>query len=680
MKFYNFISNLNGERPLSCCQHETKLVVGNAVRSQPGKVSLGWRKTPVQRGVKQLHIVSAASAETSAPKSTSKQSSSGVGSGIRLEDVAVTFKNHQVLKNASWDVKKGERVGLVGVNGAGKTTQLQVITGALLPDSGEVIKARQNMKIAYLTQEFDVEPTRTVREEFMSAFSDQLGVMKRQEEVQKGLEECGDDMDKMGQLLDELNELSKVAVDLDVNLLDKKIDQMMPELGFSLDDNDRLVASYSGGWQMRMCLGKILLQEPDLLLLDEPTNHLDLDAIGWLESYLKEQEVPMVIVSHDRQFLDALCTKIVETERGVTQTFKGNYSDYQTQKKERVAQQWTAWEKQEKELDRQREIVRRLAAGANSGRASTAEKAIEKMKAEGTYVEKPFVPRKRSFTFPSAERMGRIAIKIDGLTHGYHGRNLFEDASLEIEKGERVAIIGPNGAGKSTLLRLIMGQEDPIEGEVSMGEHGIVANYFEQNQAEALDPEKNAIETLQYASPDAKLNDIKALLGKMMFNGAAMEKKAKVLSGGEKARLAMAKFMLTEGTLLILDEPTNHLDIPTKETLEEAVEQFDGAVIAVSHDRYFLRKIATRVVTVENGKLVDYDGDYNTFLSENKSEKKKMDKLEQREREAEKSKVKAKSKMSKAQKAALKKEKAKQFNDTSENKKASKAKNNKRWN
>jgi ATPase subunit of ABC transporter with duplicated ATPase domains len=680
MKFCNFISNLNGERPLSCCQHETKLVVGNAVRSQPGKVSLRWRKTPVQRGVKQLHIVSAASAETSAPKSTSKQSSSGVGSGIRLEDVAVTFKNHQVLKNASWDVKKGERVGLVGVNGAGKTTQLQVITGALLPDSGEVIKARQNMKIAYLTQEFDVEPTRTVREEFMSAFSDQLGVMKRQEEVQKGLEECGDDMDKMGQLLDELNELSKVAVDLDVNLLDKKIDQMMPELGFSLDDNDRLVASYSGGWQMRMCLGKILLQEPDLLLLDEPTNHLDLDAIGWLESYLKEQEVPMVIVSHDRQFLDALCTKIVETERGVTQTFKGNYSDYQTQKKERVAQQWTAWEKQEKELDRQREIVRRLAAGANSGRASTAEKAIEKMKAEGTYVEKPFVPRKRSFTFPSAERMGRIAIKIDGLTHGYHGRNLFEDASLEIEKGERVAIIGPNGAGKSTLLRLIMGQEDPIEGEVSMGEHGIVANYFEQNQAEALDPEKNAIETLQYASPDAKLNDVKALLGKMMFNGAAMEKKAKVLSGGEKARLAMAKFMLTEGTLLILDEPTNHLDIPTKETLEEAVEQFDGAVIAVSHDRYFLRKIATRVVTVENGKLVDYDGDYNTFLSENKSEKKKMDKLEQREREAEKSKVKAKSKMSKAQKAALKKEKAKQFNDTSENKKASKAKNNKRWN
>lgn len=593
--------------------------------------------------------------------------------------MAVTFKNHQVLKNASWEVKRGERVGLVGVNGAGKTTQLQVITGALLPDSGEVIKAKQSMRVAYLTQEFDVQPSRTVREEFMSAFNDQIMVIKRQEEVQKELENCGDDMDKMGDLLDELNELSKTAIDLDVSLLDKKIDQMMPELGFSLEDNDRLVASYSGGWQMRMCLGKILLQEPDLLLLDEPTNHLDIDAIGWLEGYLKQQEVPMVIVSHDRQFLDALCTKIVETERGVTHTFKGNYTEYVRQKKELTAQQWAAWEKQQKEIERQKEISRRLAAGANSGRASTAEKTLEKLQAEGTYVEKPFIPKKRSFSFPSAERMGQIAVRIKELTHGYHGRTLFEEASMEIEKGERVAIIGPNGAGKSTLLRLIMGREEPMEGEVALGSHGIVPNYFEQNQAEALDPSKTAIETLQYASPDAKLNDIKALLGKMLFNGAAMEKPVRVLSGGEKARLAMAKFMLTEGTLLILDEPTNHLDIPTKETLEEAVESFDGAVIAVSHDRYFLKRIATRVVTIEDGKFVDFDGDYDLFLEKNASEQRKVEKMAERARQAEKSNVKAKSKMSKAEKAALKKEKAKSFNQETAGKKSKGNKNTKRW-
>merc|ERR1719199_842887 len=249
-------------------------------------------------------VARAAGSGSDSEDSSGKRSSSGVSSGVRLEDVSVTFKNHQVLKNASWEVKKGERAGLVGVNGAGKTTQLQVVTGALLPDSGEVIRARQQMKIALLHQEFDVEPSRTVREELMSAFSDQ-------------------------------------------------IDIVMGEIGLNPEtDSDRLVASYSGGWQMRLCLGKILLQEPDLLLLDEPTNHLDLDAINWLESYLKEQDLPIVIVSHDRAFLDALCTKIIETERGVTQTFKGNYTEYIAQKKEQVAQQWTAWEKQEKELER----------------------------------------------------------------------------------------------------------------------------------------------------------------------------------------------------------------------------------------------------------------------------------------------------------------------------------------
>mmetsp|Transcript_7777 Transcript_7777/g.21184 ORF Transcript_7777/g.21184 Transcript_7777/m.21184 type:complete len:298 (-) Transcript_7777:127-1020(-) len=283
------------------------------------------------------------------------------------------------------------------------------------------------------------------------------------------------------------------------------------------------------------------------------------------------------------------------------------------------------------------------------------------MKAEGTFVEKPFVPRKRNFTFPSAERMGRVAATIEGLTHGYNGRTLFENASLEIEKGERVAIIGPNGAGKSTLLRLIMGREEAAEGQVEMGEHGIVPNYFEQNQAEALDPEKNAIETLQHAAPDAKLNDIKALLGKMMFNGAAMEKKAKVLSGGEKARLAMAKFMLTQGTLLVLDEPTNHLDLPTKETLEEAIEAFEGSVIAVSHDRFFLKRIANRFVTIENGQLVDYE-DLEMLMKKNKGEKRKMEGLEQKQKESQKSTMKAKSKMSKAEKLALKKDKAKSFN------------------
>ncbi|GAB4823640.1 hypothetical protein N2152v2_010686 [Parachlorella kessleri] len=676
----------------------------------------------------------AAVEERSAAKGKGKAGASSIGSGIRLEGVSVTFKNQVVLKNASWEVKKGERVGLVGVNGSGKTTQLQVVMGAVLPDAGEVLKARENLRIAHLSQEFDVEPSRTLREEFLSAFGEQIEgggprgtlreeflsafgeqieILKRQEEIQQGLEECGDDMDRMAKLLDELSEVQSKGQDLDISLIDKKIDSMMPELGFAPEDNDRLVASFSGGWQMRMGLGKLLLQDPELLLLDEPTNHLDLDAIEWLEGYLKRQEVPMVIVSHDREFLDQLCTKVVETERGVTSTFKGNYSEYVKQKEEVTALQWVAFEKQQKEIARQvkaqpagqkvhsgpwQDMVQRLAAGANSGRASTAEKTLEKLQSEGTLIEKPFVAKKRPFTFPPVERMGKVAVAVSNLTHGYNGNTLFRSADLVIERGERVAILGPNGAGKSTLLRLILGLEKPVQGTVELGPHHIRPNYFAQNQAEALDLDLTVLDTLIRAAPDAKLNDIKGLLGKMLFSGKGMEKKASihastqaevgVLSGGEKARLALAKFMLSQGTLLVLDEPTNHLDIPSKETLEEAIRAFEGSVIAVSHDRYFLKRIATRIVMVENGKLVDYKGDYEVFLEENEDEAEKMAAKEEKAREIEKSNIKAKSKMSKAEKNKQKKEKAKTFNNggngngSGNGNGAPKAatKNSKRWN
>ncbi|GMH44160.1 hypothetical protein BSKO_12094 [Bryopsis sp. KO-2023] len=604
----------------------------------------------------------------------------GIGSGIKLEKIAVTFRNQQVLKDCTWEVKKGERVGLVGVNGAGKTTQLQVVTGAISPDSGNVVKSKLNMKISYLFQEFDVCPSRTVREEFASVYEDQLKVVRRQEAIQKEIEECTEDMDRMAELLDELADLTSKTVDLDVKVLDKKIDKMMPELGFSKEDNDRLVASYSGGWQMRMCLGKILLQDPDLLLLDEPTNHLDLQAIEWLEGYLKRQEVPMVIVSHDREFLDQLCTKIVETERGVTTTYKGNYTQYIQQKSERIAQQWAAWEKQLKEIQRQIDMIQRLSGGAQSGRAEAAKKALDKLRSGGNFVEKPFTPKKRSFRFPDVEKIGKTVLTIEDLTHGYGDRRLFDHVDLIVEKGERVAVIGSNGCGKSTLLRLIMGIEKAISGSVSMGEYNIHANYFQQNQAEALDAHETVLSTLVRAAPDARLDTIKALLGRMMFSGKAMGKKVTVLSGGEKARLAMAKFMLTKGTFLVLDEPTNHLDIPSKEMLEEAIKNFEGSVIAVSHDRYFLKQVATRVLEVDGGKLKDYKWGYDYFLEQNDEERKKMEEKEARKKEINNKNVKAKSKMSKAEKKKQKKDKAKKFNQSATPKKQGKAvKNSKRW-
>merc|ERR1719311_480655 len=313
--------------------------------------------------------------------------------------------------------------------------------------------------------------------------------------------------------------------DLDVAKIDTAIDRMMPSLGFKPEDSDRPVASFSGGWQMRMALGKILLQDPDLLLLDEPTNHLDLETVAWLEEYLKGQEAPMVVVSHDREFLDNICTKIVETERGTATTYPGNYTDYVARKAEGIQAQKTAHERQQKEIARQVEMAQRLQGGGQAGRAEAAKKALAKLREEGTFIEKPFEFKKRPFSFPAGERCGQVVARLKGVTHGYGGRELFRDADLELDKGNRVALLGPNGAGKSTLLRLMMGTEEPLKGEARLGEHNIVPNYFTQNQAEDLDLGLTALETLVQAAPDAKLDDIKALLGRMLFSGSGMERK-----------------------------------------------------------------------------------------------------------------------------------------------------------
>lgn len=609
----------------------------------------------------------------------SKRGSSGassVSSGVKLEHVSKTFKGGTVLKDVSWDVKKGERAGLVGVNGAGKTTQLKIIAGEEEPDSGNVIKVKENMKIAFLTQEFEVVPSRTVREEFMSAFAEQMNIAGKIEQVQKALESSTEDLNLMGKLLDELDGLQRQAQAVDLYDLDVKINKMMPELGFSQEDSDRLVASFSGGWQMRMSLGKILLQEPDLLLLDEPTNHLDLDTIEWLEGYLKGKDVPMVIVSHDRAFLDQLCTKIVETDLGVSQTYEGNYSEYVLAKAARGEAQRLAWEKHQKEIARRKEIIQRLSGGANSGRATTAGKQLEKLQ-DGEQVEKPFEHKQIKFRFPELERSGRIVVEIKKLCLQYDDTVLFEGADLVIERGEKLAIIGPNGCGKSTLLRLLMALENPTSGDVCLGEHRVLPNYFEQNQAEALDLEKTVLQTVVETAEDWNLNDIRGLLGRCNFKAEMAERKVEFLSGGEKARLALCKFMVTPSTLLILDEPTNHLDIPSKEMLEEAIREYKGTVVAVSHDRYFLRQIVNRVVEVKDGKLQNYAGDYNYYLEQN---------LEARRKELEREAaldakapiVKAKSKMSKAEKELQKKQRAQSFQASKAKGKVTK--NAKRWN
>ena len=570
---------------------------------------------------------------------------------LRLENISKLYPTGEVLKDVSWEVKTGDRIGLVGVNGAGKSTQLKIIQGKVEPTSGQVIRPNE-LHISALNQEFEVDPRRTVREEFWTVFEEANKIQQDLHEIPIQMEKA--DPDQLEKLIKKLDKKQRQFEALDGYGLEARIEKILPEMGFESDAGDRLVSSYSGGWQMRMGLGKVLLQSPDILLLDEPTNHLDLETIEWLETYLKGLTIPMVIVSHDREFLDRLCTSIVETERGVSTTYLGNYSSYLAQKAENQAAQLSTFERQQKELAKQQAFVEKFRASATR---STQAKSREKQLAKVERVEAPVNDlRGLQFQFQPAPRSGREVVTISDMTLTYGDQILFLGADLEIERGDRIAFVGPNGAGKSTLLRLIVGIEEPEDGTVKMGEHNVLPGYFEQNQAEALDLSKTVMETIHDEVPDWKNEEVRTLLGRFLFSGDAAFKQVASLSGGEKARLALAKMLLQPANLLILDEPTNHLDIPAKEMLENALKTYDGTALVVSHDRYFISQVANKIVEIREGELRLYRGDYHYYQDKIAEEKERarLEKIEaekaakaaakrarNREKQAEKRKAKA---------------------------------------
>jgi ATP-binding cassette, subfamily F, member 3 len=535
---------------------------------------------------------------------------------LRLEHISKVYPTSEILKDVNWEVKPGDRIGLVGVNGAGKSTQLKMIMGEIEPTSGEIIRP-SSLHIAYLNQEFEVDPSHTVREEFWTVFKEANEVQLKMLQVQHEMQTAT--LSELDKLINKLDKCQRQFEALDGYGLEARIGKILPEMGFEVEDGDRLVSSFSGGWQMRMGLGKIMLQTPDLLLLDEPTNHLDLETIEWLEKYLKGLNTPMVIVSHDREFLDRLCTQVVETERGVSNTYLGNYSSYLQQKAENQSAQLSAYERQQKELEKQQVFVDRFRASATrSTQAKSREKQLEKVER----IEAPTGSvRTLQFRFPPSPRSGREVVIIKNLTHIYDDKILFLGTNLLIERGDRIAFIAPNGAGKSTLLRLIMGMEKPSEGTIKLVDHNVLPGYFEQNQAEALDLNKTVMETIHDDVPDWKNEEVRTLLGKFLFSGNTVFKNVAALSGGEKARLALAKMLLAPANLLILDEPTNHLDIPAKEMLEEALQKYDGSVIIVSHDRYFISQVANKIVEIRDGEFRVYLGDYHYYLQKLEEEK-----------------------------------------------------------
>jgi len=533
---------------------------------------------------------------------------------LRLERIGKIYPTGEVLRDVTWEVKAGDRIGLVGVNGAGKSTQMKIIAGLEEPSSGLVVKQGEP-RVAYLQQEFDVDPDRSVREELFQAFGEAAEVLGRKHQVELAMasEQAATDPDHLDLLIHELGRLHSRFEALHGYELDARIDKLLPTIGFTPEGADQLVGDFSGGWQMRIALGKILLQQPDLLLLDEPTNHLDMETIQWLEGYLVEQTAALVVISHDRTFLDRVCNQIVETERGVSRTYLGNYSQHLEQKLlEREANQ-AAFERQQKELSAQQAYIDRFRASATrSTQAKSREKLLDKVERVQAPIESVGGPR---FRFPPAPRSGRLVAEIRDLSHSYGDQILFLGANLEVERGDRIALVGPNGAGKSTLLRLIMGSERPEGGLAQLGEHNILPGYFEQNQAEALDLSKTVIDTVFEIVPDWTQTQVRSLLGSFCFSNESVFKEAGQLSGGEKARLALALMLLTPCNLLVLDEPTNHLDIPAKQMLEDALIDYEGAALLVSHDRYFISRVANRIVEIRDGQLVLYRGDYAYYLS-----------------------------------------------------------------
>ena len=528
---------------------------------------------------------------------------------LQLQNISKVFPQGEPLSDVTWELKSGDRFGLVGPNGAGKTTLLRIIMGIIEPTSGQIV-TQPGLRIGYLPQEFDVKPANTLHHELLRAFVELNEVQETLDAIHTELETAsGDRLNKLMRQMEHVQHQFELLGGYDVHV---KVDKILPELGFDMADADRLVGSFSGGWQMRVAFGKLLLQQPDILLLDEPTNHIDLETVEWLEGYLKALTKPMAIVSHDRMFMDRVCTKILEVERGKATEYLGNYSRYVEQKEINRTIQEAAFERQQEEMERQQRFVDRFRASATrSTQAKSREKQLEKIE----LIEAPESDLEGlKFHFPPAARSGKDVLRIKKLMHAYGENIIFMDAELHVERGDRIALLGPNGCGKSTLLRLVIGQEKPLDGSIQLGEYNVLPAYFAQNQAEALDLDCTVLETIREEVLDWKDSEVRGLLGRFMFSGDTVFKQVRHLSGGEKARLALAKMLLSAANFLILDEPTNHLDIPAKETLETALREYQGAVMIVSHDRYFISKVANKIVDIRDNTLRVFDGGYDYYL------------------------------------------------------------------
>ena len=535
---------------------------------------------------------------------------------VSFNKASLFFGGRAIFNEISFQINPGDRIGLVGRNGAGKSTLLKLIAGDYSLDEGSKNMAKE-MRIGFLRQDLAMDMEKSIMQIARSAFDEIMRINERMEEINMEFELRTDfESDSYILLIEELSLLSERFGILGGDNLDESVELVLKGLGFTQDTFHNKLHTFSGGWRMRAELARLLLQKPDLLLLDEPTNHLDIESIMWLEQHLSESNQTLMVVSHDRTFLDNVTTRTIEVAMGKAYDFNTTYSKYLTLRQELREKQLATAKNQERQIKQTEELIERFRAKAS--KASFAQSLIKKLERMERIEVDDMDTSAMHFKFQPAPRSGKVVVKAEGVKKSYGDLQVLRGVDLEVERGDRVAFIGQNGQGKSTLVKALL-KEIPAEGLMELG-HNVMVGYYAQDQADALDGNKTALQTIEDASPEEMRKHARSLLGAFMFRGGDVDKKVKVLSGGERGRLALCKLLLNPINFLVMDEPTNHLDMNSKDVLKQSLQSFDGTLLVVSHDREFLEGLVTKTIEFRDYKVKTILGGIEYYLEQRKLE------------------------------------------------------------
>ena len=534
---------------------------------------------------------------------------------LSLSAVRKAFGTNEVIRDATLALQEGERLGLVGVNGSGKTTLLKIINGDMPSDGGEISSAK-DARIGFLTQHADIDGELSIMEELTRVFDPLIAMEKRLRALEAEMAEAHEDAEAFARLSNEYDKLTRRFEDAGGYEWPSRVQGVLAGLGFAKDRRDMPARLLSGGEKTRLCLARILLMQPEILMLDEPTNHLDLAAVGWLEDTLKKYPGTVIVISHDRYFLNAVCDCMAELSMGRLTRYSGNYDAFVRKRQANLERQLKEYKLQQAEIARQEAIIARYRM-FNREKSIKAAESREKRLEKIVRLEKPVSEDKVRFSFEARRRTGEDVLIAKDLSKSYDGRKLFEHFSLHLRAGDRVALIGPNGVGKTTLLRIFVGEETADGGTIKFGAN-VDIGYYDQHQA-GLHPDKDVLNELWDDFPRLDADRVRGVLALFLFTGDDVFQKIHTLSGGERGRLALAKLMLRKDNLLFMDEPTNHLDMDSREVLEHALDDFDGTLLAVSHDRYFINRVANRVIEMSAEGVSEYLGNYDDYLEKKRA-------------------------------------------------------------